>query len=645
MNTPTHTFADPILWDESEKLRYLLDINQRENPEAMPRLERLMQKHSAEEIAQMCNEHGHLVYESLKDPNAKANRMQFWDPDSQRELEEEFVKTVFNIEYFPTIYAIHQTRALAAHALENQNLLNNEKLKLETEDDYFAYFRSFHPEVLKIIIQNLTQIELTKGCNGPCRDMCALNANERVTHQMPASVVKSLINEYYGGGNIFIIDDNLLDKDGERSPRIERDKVARKTLGLYYATDMADYKESDITAADFIRYIYDEYNVMTFSSTAYSLAADTVEFIYQLIEHGMPIDRISRLNTGKKITDFEKLIEKLKKRAAKDGKTITAEDEAKILKAFTVGNKEPLNKIIGSAITKDTPEKEMSESMVACSNGIRMRAGIGFEGMVMMPTSKLYPAQMLTIPLSPKNKSLIVPQNNFIGNVIRPFKEVKNDGGILERPNFVQISTVDGSVLHKDEKSESEKELADVSKVKNIIFDEGRSLIRDVSALDEITKIISEYYRYGTIDNNSSSGDKERLENEIYEKIIRILISRTRAADKIRKNMQYLQKTYKESAYVQKELRIMSSKTEKYELCEIYARNVVTTITRLDERTDPVSKRTMIHNQVRHDEAMAQFKNFMDNLDGIKEKIEKTADKIFSAIFGSRLRLREIFKK
>lgn len=645
MNTPTHTFADPILWDESEKLRYLLDINQRENPEAMPRLERLMQKHSAEEIAQMCNEHGHLVYENLKDPNAKANRMQFWDPDSQREPEEEFAKTVFNIEYFPTIYAIHQTRALAAHALENQNLLDSERPKLETEDDYFAYFQSFHPEVLKIIIQNLTQIELTKGCNGPCRDMCALSADKRVTHQMPASVAKWLIDEYYGGGNIFIIDDNLLDKDGQRSPRIERDKVTRKTLGLYYATDMADYNEDGITAVDLMRYIYDEYKLMTFSSTAYSLAANTIEFIYQLTRYRMPIDRISRLNTGKKITDFEKLIEKLKKRAAKDGKTITAEDEARIFYAFTVGDKEPLNKIIGNAITEDTPEKKMSGSMVACSNGIRMRAGIGFEGMVMMPTSKLYPTQMLTLPLSPKNKSLVIPQNNFIGNTISPFREVKVDGGILERPKFVQLSTVDGSVIHKDEKTESEKELADVSTVKNIIFDEGRSLIRDASALDEIAKIMREYYRYGTIDNNSSSGDKERLENEIYEKIIRILMSRTRAADKIRKNMQYLQKKYKDSAYVQKELRIMSSKTEKYELCEIYARDIVTTITRLDERTDSVSKRTMIHNQGRHDEAMAQFKNLMNNLDGIEEKIEKTADKIFSAIFGSRLRLREIFKK
>ncbi|MEI8097165.1 MAG: hypothetical protein WCG73_03610, partial [Candidatus Moraniibacteriota bacterium] len=519
MNTPTHTFADPILWDESEKLRYLLDINQKENPAAMPRLEQLMLKHSAEEIARMCNEHGHLVYENLKDPNAKANRMQFWDPDSQRELEEEFVKTVFNIDYFPTISAIHQTRALAAHALENQNLLDDEKLKLETEDDYFAYFQSFHPEVLKVIIQNLTQIELTKGCNGPCRDMCALSADERVTHQMPASVAKWLIDEYYGGGNIFIIDDNLLDKDGQRSPRIERDKVTRKTLGLYYATDMADYKESDITAVDLMRYIYDVYNVMTFSSTAHSLATDTIEFIYQLIRHGMPIDRISRLNTGKKITDFEKLIEKLKKRAKKDGRTITAEDGVRILKAFTVGNKEPLNKIIGSAITEDIPEKEMSGSMVACSNGIRMRAGVGFEGMVMMPTSKLYPAQMLTIPLSPKNKSLIVPQNSYIGNAVTPFKEMKVDGGILERPRFLQIATTDGSILHKDEKTESEKELADVSKVKNIIFDEGRSLIRDASELDEITEIIREYYRYGTIDDNSSSGDKERLENEIYEKI------------------------------------------------------------------------------------------------------------------------------
>lgn len=415
-------------WTEDQKRRYLLQINAKENPQELVRLQKLLAIYTADEVAEQCDEHGHLKYQDAFDPNALVNRF-VWQKISDQWDDGNGMTTMLDADYyFPSIAAIYETRHLAARALEGQRLLE-EQPKLETIEDYTAYLNSFDPVILNHLINNLGWIGLTDGCNGPCKKVCVSMATGPVTSMIPLPIVKQLIRNHYtfGPANMLLRNQN-------------------EAITPYHNTDIADYPYSDAV----YNLIRSYSNANPYVSTAFSLATNTIELLYKFVVFwGYEGIRISRLASGKKEEDVEKLIEKVKKFTEENGRTFTAEHEQTIRLGCQAGEKERLNTVAGNAITPDTKEKDMSSTVYSCKHTIGFMAGKGFQAHIIRPTSQRYPSQELIIPITPKSSEIIIPKNTYLG-VNAYFPPEKLDSyHFIKRPT-IRSYRRDGTCIRDD---------------------------------------------------------------------------------------------------------------------------------------------------------------------------------------------------
>lgn len=451
-NSPPPTFTtletrttQPSNWTEDQQRAYLIQINTKENPQAVERLNMLFGKgYSADQVAQLCNEHGHLVYRDWADPNAFINRFDFTDienaiadpplRDTETLLERNY--------YFPTVQVIHETRRLAEIALQGHNIVKG-KPELVTAEDYEKYFASFHPAVLDQLIFNLGSIEINKDCNGPCKDFCFLMPENGASLSMPFETITWLIDEF------------------------KKRVTDRNMPTLFYGSDMPDYRDGDKTSIDLALYIQKTYNERPYLSIAWSLASPTIEWIYQLLQHeSLVLSRISQLTIGKHHeTD---IIIKVQERARKDGKYISLEQRRMLEKALVQGRKNNLNTNSGKKGLRG-PESELSEYLYSCQNGTIFRAGTGFEGVTMRPASHLYPKQTLESPIMPEQKVIIIPQYRYKEEAKQP-TVMKDKSDFLLAPKFITMDAK-GNIMQKDKITETESDLLNISNIKRYILE------------------------------------------------------------------------------------------------------------------------------------------------------------------------------
>lgn len=432
MARETPDFEMQPIETEEQKRAYLFSINRRENPKALERLQNLLAIHSADEVAKLCDEHGLLVYADFADPEALANRFQFVSLKKPHLVVDES-KSTFDTEYYsPTVATIHEIRRLVAHATEGQELLKDQP-KLVTAEDYRKYFASFDKETLEILFRELISVELTEGCNGPCRAVCGAMAQGPVTAHMPFEIVIELIDAHYA--------------ISEKS---------YKGMVPYYASDPADYRDGDKTAIDVYKYIVEKHGERkdySFIFTAYSLRKTTIDFIYRCVIENLPLDRISRLTSGNRVGDFEKLMYKIEERAREDGRVLSENEKKIIRNAFDSGKKFNGVSIVGNAVKKDMPENEISSERFPCAHDISFKTGIGFVARVVRPPSRNYPGGELSWPISPKRKNHIIPESIYIATNSGPFQS-KVDG-FCQKPRFIHI--IDGAIIEPKPTYEEEK--------------------------------------------------------------------------------------------------------------------------------------------------------------------------------------------
>lgn len=440
---------EPSKWSEEQKRAYLLQINERENPEELPRLQQLFEQgFSADEIAKLCDEHGHLKYKDLEDPNALINRFNFVSLEKPH-INTNPNKSTYDTEYyFPSIQAIHRTRELVAIVTKGHQILKDMPA-LITADDYRKYFASFDPATFEILVREMHVLEITKGCNGSCRSICATMTEGPVTATMPYEIVIELIDAHY--------------------------KVSDKPLSLYYANDIADYKDGDKTGADIYKYLmskHEETKNFQYIFTTYSLRPTNIDFIYRCITENLPLYRISHIVAGKRPGDLKKLLEKLEERA---GRPLDPKEKNTIQIAFDRGERAGKVLMLGNAVKEDTPEQEISSEAINTTHEVAFKTGNGFMGQIVRPPSKKYPAGEMIWPITPNTKEQIIPEGISMPANSGPFQTSYD--AFYQRPRLIRISN---GVTTKDEPTPEEKRLEYFSRLlRNLNEEVGRHLLRD----------------------------------------------------------------------------------------------------------------------------------------------------------------------
>lgn len=448
--------TEPSRWSEEQKRSYLLQINNRENPQELGRLQVLFdQGHSADQIAQLCNEHGHLTYSDWSDPNALINRFEFTDAENPENNPATGTRenALDRGYYFPTIVTIQQTRELVEQTLKDHEIIAK-KPDLITVEDYRAYFAKFHPNTLDEIIRNMKCIEITQGCNGMCKKECYLEPEGPAKSHMPFEIVTWLIDRY-------------MDLHPEIAESKDMEFKKEKMPILFYASDLADYKYEGKTSADIFRYVRKKYGIELSKSISYSLSSSTIEWIYQVaIVDNIGINRISQLNTGKIQNPKDRLYEKLEARAAKDGKTISRNQWNGIEFAMNMGIKRHLNINAGPGMPEDLEEKDMAAHIYHCFHGTVCRAGKGFTGSIMRPTTKLYKKQLMEFPLDPTSETGVrIPSFHNIRETTIPF--IRDPQAVISRPLIITMDK-EGNKTHVDQRTTGEERLRQLSRVKHI---------------------------------------------------------------------------------------------------------------------------------------------------------------------------------
>lgn len=459
MNQPLTTLerrsTPATQWSEEQKRAYLLQINRQENPTELSRLQQLFEQgHNANKAAQLCDEHGHLKYKDLQDPNALINRFEFIDVEHLENDPATGKKmTVLDREYFyPTVALIHQTRELVHQITKDQEIIAQEP-ELITAEDYRNYFARFHPDTLREIIQNMKSIEITQGCNGPCRKECYLGPEGPAKRHMPFEIVTWLIDQFM---------DLHPEIRGDSDIEFKREK----TIMIFYATDLADYQYEGKTSADIYRYVRKKYGVELGKSISYSLAPATIEWIYQVaIVDNIGIPRISQLKSTNIPNPKERLIQKLIERAKRDGIMITGVQLHRISVALDQGIKTHLNTNVGPNMPETLEEKVMSQEMYHCFHGTVCRTGKGFIGTVLRPTTRLYKKQLMEIPLHPQSKKMHIPQFHEIQETMIPFAQHMKPA--IVRPLFTVMSD-EGKKIHVDSRTEGEVRLKQLGRIKDM---------------------------------------------------------------------------------------------------------------------------------------------------------------------------------
>lgn len=427
------TFAITMEIDEAnlsdvDLLRY---VNQ-DNPD---RLNPLIAEMDLDKVAQLCDELGRLRYRDHQDPNALINRVRFLDI-KQRDgwnLAGEHAGYYEQDYYRPSIAAIRKVRAIVALQVD---AALEQVPSLVTHEDYLRYFESFHPETLKELMRNLYALELTQGCNGPCRAVCGGGVQGKVSGHMPYQTVEWLSH-------------NFRESIGEIMPI------------LYDRSDITDYSDQGRNGADIIKLFRENTGNSPYTSISYRLDQKAINFLYDLVvTRKERIHRISRLVTGRGEEDLNRLLAALQRRAEKDGNTLNDDAIRHISNAFFEGSKLGVNTMRGNAIGINTPESVMPQEVAACSHGLILRAGSGFFGSVVRPVSRIFPSGAAIFPILPdQNGEIRFPQKLEVDRTVN----LSSAGNVFVLgPRWTTMNQNSGQLVEKEERSPHEQASIDM---------------------------------------------------------------------------------------------------------------------------------------------------------------------------------------
>lgn len=437
---------------------YLLSLQEEESVRV--RLEQLIASgKSPQEIALLCDETGQLKYCDESDPDALDNRLLFFDPLEVERMpvprgipgskKDGFFRqhdAFYDYEYYhPSVDAIRRTRDLIAMQVRNAATLGALP-NLRTHEDFMHYFGQFHPDVLRELFANLTELQLTVGCDGPCRSVCALPVVSKVQWSMPFETVEWIMRNYGFLWN------------------------ASEDMTLYGGSDLLDYRDGDKTAIDVSKLFNEVTGRYPGVSFSYRLDRKSIDIYYRMMRENIPISRISRLNSGVDPKFLDKLVRRIRARAGEDGYELSNHDLSMLQSAFLCGGKLEFNTMIGNAIGVDTPEREMANWQCRCSHGVTFSPDRGFEGIILRPATRQLPYSSTSYPIvpNPEDGKIRIPFNSYIG-VAEPHY-LRGQGQYVRGPRFLTLSP-SGEELRRESISAEEKRILDLTELKLCVYD------------------------------------------------------------------------------------------------------------------------------------------------------------------------------
>lgn len=444
--------------DFTRDLDYLLNIQETSDGAARVR-ELIAQGCDSRTIARMCDETGQLTYEHPPDPRAAVNRLYFFDvrgyetvPSGNETGDIDHVLWDKDT-YFPSAEAIRWTRELVRKTLDGES-----RPTLNTHEDFIEYFSQFHPDVLRELFTHLFEFQLTDGCNGPCRSVCGMPVKTRAKRHIPFSTIYWIFQNF---GHLWRND--------------EKDDLGNPTHlcqpALYGASDIIDYHDGDKTGVDVIKALLEAKKAPSYVSIAYRLDRDAIEFMYRALAEDVPIHRISRLTSGRKDDALAKLLDALKKRAMRDGRTLEPRMINQIELAFESGSKEGCNIVMGNAITHDTREEDMATWQMRCAHGVSL-SHEGFAGVVLRPVSGKFPYGAVTYPICPGDNRIAIPNYSWMEDSQPPFTSDAN--WLILRPRFT-VFDGDGKEISRDAKTRNERRIVNMTTLRKDMMQWRRS--------------------------------------------------------------------------------------------------------------------------------------------------------------------------
>lgn len=344
---------------------------------------------------------------------------------------------------------------------------------LRTHEEYLAYFKSFETKenqekgafpVLRKILSQITFIEITKGCSGPCASIC-ISPVGPVEGQMPFQTLEWIFRNF-------------------------SDVLKEIRPCLYDGSNMGDYRDQGKTGIDVMKLYYECLGFYPYTSLVFPRNNDEegFEFLYQWVTvHRLPLDRISRLVTGRmpgnkkqgKEGDYDLLLRKIRERCKRDGRGFSRRSHYVPWRAFAEGRKDDVDVRMGNAVKSHLPESKMSADLVNCRHGITFGCE-GFAAEVVKPTSRLFPWQRIIYPLrfedAPEGKTLEIPTRSHIDDVVYPIRASRNVDHYVQGPKFMKIDQ-EGAVSpppHPDRLSASEELLQEYLKALEKVDDDMR---------------------------------------------------------------------------------------------------------------------------------------------------------------------------
>lgn len=180
-----------------------------------------------------------------------------------------------------TIFYINQAYQRERFIEENLDI------SLETHEDFINYFKSFDKDTLRHILTNMMFLEVNRGCNSGCIDVCAIGAEKGIKSIIPFSVIEWLVDNY---------------------PQ----EIKKSINALYWASDLKYYKDpSGKDGVDLLLLFKEKLDIELYNSISIGLDdKHTINFLVRCLELGINIHRISVLGKLHKVANT-KLLEKI----------------------------------------------------------------------------------------------------------------------------------------------------------------------------------------------------------------------------------------------------------------------------------------------------------------------------------------------
>lgn len=433
---------------EAEDGIALLRVINAGNPENLARLEALIGAgHSVQELFDACNEIGECVYDGPKDPNSLNNRYRTQFEINLNEAVTIGLTEETNEFHHPDGFkvqesTVHRVRETLQHATRARVLHALNKPKLETHEDFIAYFESFPPAVLDAILRNLHAFELNEGCVAPCFKTCSVARIHSIKRSLPYETL------------LWVLD------------RIEQ--MDRPITPMHYwGTDAKYYRSSDEEGnpkmgvdviSEFHRREFNRY-----VSTSFGLDRYTVEFIGGLMARGIPIRRISRLSSGNEPDDLMNLAKKIKEQCfAEEDRSV--EQIAETLEpAFSQGDKPWNKKKAGREVASEIDEAELSVRNYNCRTGVVLGPD-GFKASVTSIATKVSPYHDIQWPIVPNpDGSITIPCMTSMDETVLPSFQDPLGRPVFFGPRTFIINEV-GEILHETPLHPLEENLRRVNK-------------------------------------------------------------------------------------------------------------------------------------------------------------------------------------